>query len=441
MTLPIEDLRWRIFNVFPAGELALDHLLGVLSIRYSSRIPTAAVKNQMPPSLLLNPEFIEKYCRTDEHLLMILMHEMYHLILGHTRLFPLMTPAHNFAFDAVINSMICKSMPGYEYISFFTGFYGDDRIEALLRPPELWSPGQGNRARWKLKGDLLEAHKALYTEKGDLTYRDIFELVIEEINEDSAVLLLGGHDEDETDGGVSDPNAVKAIAEVVGKWPALERRQGRDRGRDVEEFVQEPEKPEMSVSQLIRKSIARLAQNGHGSQQVCRPSQRETLLPFPTLPDRRASVMRGLGQCPVFFRGEVQGLRRETAGQVHIYLDVSGSMDDCLGTIFGCLRPVQTWLHPMVHIFSTEVMDHPLKRILKGRYESTSGTDINCVLEHIIGNKIKKAAIITDGYVGPPSEMLVRDLPKRFELVKLLTPDYYADDINHLPGAVHRLPI
>ena len=441
MTLPIEDLRWRIFNVFPAGELALDHLLGVLSIRYSSRISTAAVKNQMPPSLLLNPEFIEKYCRTDEHLLMILMHEMYHLILGHTRLFPLMTPAHNFAFDAVINSMICKSMPGYEYISFFTGFYRDDRIEALLRPPELWSPGQGNRARWKLKGDLLEAHKALYTEKGDLTYRDIFELVIEEINEDSAVLLLGGHDEDETDGGLSDPNAVKAIAEVVGKWPALERRQGRDRGRDVEEFVQEPEKPEMSVSRIIRKSIARLAQNGHGSQQVHRPSQRETLLPFPTLPDRRASVMRGLGQCPVFFRGEVQGLRRETAGQVHIYLDVSGSMDDCLGIIFGCLRPVQTWLHPMVHIFSTEVMDHPLKRILKGRYESTSGTDINCVLEHIIGNKIRKAAIITDGYVGEPSEMLLRKLPKRVKFVKLLTPDYYENDIDHLPGSVHRLPI
>ena len=288
---------------------------------------------------------------------------------------------------------------------------------------------------------MLEAHKALYTEEGDLTYRDIFDLVVKEISEGTVVILLGGHDADETDGKLSDPQAVQAIAEVVGKWPAFERKQGRDRGRDVEEFVQEPEKPEMSVSQLIRKSIVRLAQNGHGPQHVYRSAQMETLLPYPTLPDRRASVMKSLGQCPVFFRGEAQGLRREMVGQVHIYLDVSGSMDDCLGTIFGCLRPVQNWLHPMVHIFSTEVMDYPIKSILKGRYESTSGTDINCVLEHIIGNKIKKSAIITDGYVGEPSEMLVRKLPKPFKLVKLLTPDYYENDIDHLPGSVCRLPI
>ena len=89
MILSIEDLRWKIYNVFPAGELALDHLLGILSISYSTRIPTAAVKNEMPPCLLFNPEFIEKHCKTDEHLLMILMHEMYHVVLGHTRLFQL----------------------------------------------------------------------------------------------------------------------------------------------------------------------------------------------------------------------------------------------------------------------------------------------------------------------------------------------------------------
>jgi len=40
MILSIEDLRWKIYNVFPAGELALDHLLGILSISYSTRIPT-----------------------------------------------------------------------------------------------------------------------------------------------------------------------------------------------------------------------------------------------------------------------------------------------------------------------------------------------------------------------------------------------------------------
>jgi hypothetical protein len=288
---------------------------------------------------------------------------------------------------------------------------------------------------------LLEVHKALYTEEGDLTYRDVFDLVAQEISEGTEVPLLGGHGADESDGELVDPNAVKAIAEVVGKWPAFEQEQGRDRGRDLSDLRLELKKPKMSISQIIRKAIAKVAQNGHGSQHVYRSAQMETLLPYPTLPDRRASVMQSLGQCPVFFRGEALGLHRETVGQVHIYLDVSGSMDACLGIIFGCLRPIQNWLHPMVHIFSTEVMDYPIKSIMQGRYASTGGTDINCVLEHMIGNKIKKSAIITDGYVGKPSEMLIRALPKRFKLVKLLTPAYYVNDIDHLPGSVHRLPI
>ncbi len=151
--------------------------------------------------------------------------------------------------------------------------------------------------------------------------------------------------------------------------------------------------------------------------------------------------MQSLGQCPVFFKGRALGLHRKTVGQVHIYLDVSGSMDACLGTIFSCLKPIQNWLYPMIHIFSTEVIDYPIQKILRGRYASTRGTDINCVLEHVIGNKINKAAIITDGYVGEPSEVLIKDLPKQFNLVKLLTPNYPVDDIDHLPGSVCRLPI
>ncbi len=264
MALSIKDLKWRIYNVFPAGELALDHLLGLFSIAYSRKIPTAAVQTGVPPKLLFNREFVDERCRTDEHLLMLLMHEMYHLVLGHTRLFPLVTPAHNFAFDAVINAMICKSMPGYEYVSFFTGLYRDEGIEALLRPPESWSPEREGRARWKLKGDLLEAHKALYTEEGDLTYRDIFDLVVARIIAGTEVALLGNHREMQTQEAMSDPGIVKAVAEIVGKWPAFEPRGGRDRGSDLAECVIELTKPRTAISRTIREAIAKIAVHGSG---------------------------------------------------------------------------------------------------------------------------------------------------------------------------------
>ena len=441
MALSIEDLKWRIYNVFPAGDLALDHLLSLFSIAYSTKIPTAAVQTRMPPRLLFNRKFVTEHCRTDEHLLMLLMHEMHHLVLGHTRLFPLVTPAHNFALDAVINAMICKSMPGYEYVSFFTGLYRDQGIEALLRPPESWSPEREDRARWKLKGDLLTAHRALYTEEGDLTYRDIFDLVVEKTKPRVEIVLLGSHGQKQTGEIMGDPEVVRSLAEIVGKWPAFEPCGGRDRGSDLAERVVELTRPRISISRTIRDAIAKIAVHGGGPQHIFTTADRQTLFPYPTVPDRRAVVMQCLGQSPVYFRGHAPGPCRENVGQVHIYLDVSGSMNGFLETIFSCLRPIQNRLYPRIHVFSTEVVDYPIGDILQGRYTSTSGTDINCVLEHIIKNRIRKAAIVTDGYVGKPSAVLIEQLPEGLRLVKLLTPAFYEDDLNHLPGWVQKLPL
>ena len=441
MALPIEDLKWRIYNVFPANELALDHLLGLFSVSYSTKIPTAAVQTRVPPRLLFNREFVDERCRTDEHLLMLLMHEMHHLVLGHTRIFPLITPAHNFALDAVINGMICKAMPGYEYISFFTTLYDDQGIEALLRPPESWSPEREDDARWKLEGDLLRAHRALYTEEGDLTYRDIFDLVVKRIKADVKVMLLGSHGQKQPGESAGDAEVVRSLAEIVGKWPAFEPSGGRDRGSDLAEHFVELTRPRTSISRMIQEAVAKIAVHGCGPQHIVTTADRQTLFPYPTVPDRRAAVMQSLGQSPVYFRGHAPGPCRENVGQVHVYLGVSGSMDGYLETIFSCLKPIQNRLYPLIHVFSTEVIDYPIGDILQGRYTSTSGTDIDCVLEHIVKNKIKKAAIVTDGYVGKPSDFLIEQLPERLKLVKLLTPDFHEDDLNHLPGAVQRLPL
>ena len=60
------------------------------------------------------------------------------------------------------------------------------------------------------------------------------------------------------------------------------------------ELILELRKPNVSISQIIKKAIAKIARHGHGSQHVYKLAQRETLLPYPTLPDRRASVMQSL---------------------------------------------------------------------------------------------------------------------------------------------------
>ena len=64
------------------------------------------------------------------------------MLLGHTTLFPRLTPAHNFVFDAVINGVLCRMFPSPAHTAFFTDFYRDDLFpECLLRPPRDWPRG------------------------------------------------------------------------------------------------------------------------------------------------------------------------------------------------------------------------------------------------------------------------------------------------------------
>src|SRR5512133_1253645 len=106
-----EILVHRVLNAVPAGSFAMNALLSLLRVEVSREVPTAAVSCERRPVLRINPDFARARCRTDEHLFMLVMHELYHVLLGHTRLFPRATPAHNLAFDAVINSLLALQHP------------------------------------------------------------------------------------------------------------------------------------------------------------------------------------------------------------------------------------------------------------------------------------------------------------------------------------------
>src|SRR5688572_6165173 len=89
----------RILDCFPSESYALIALLKLLDIEESRDVPTAAVECRMQPRLLVNPDFVDLHAFTPERLLMLVMHELHHVLLGHTRLFPRVTPAQNFVFD------------------------------------------------------------------------------------------------------------------------------------------------------------------------------------------------------------------------------------------------------------------------------------------------------------------------------------------------------
>jgi hypothetical protein len=115
----MHDLTARVLNAIPAGAYEMNALLGLLRIEETDAVPTASVSCEQRPVLRINPEFVRRHCRTDEHLFLLVMHELHHVLLGHTRLFPTPTRVHNVAFDALINSMLILRFPGETYRSFF----------------------------------------------------------------------------------------------------------------------------------------------------------------------------------------------------------------------------------------------------------------------------------------------------------------------------------
>ena len=87
-------------------------------------------------------------------LFMLVMHELYHVILGHTRLFPRSTEVRNLVFDAVINALLCSLFPQPAFTSFFTDYYPSDKMPfALLRPKGKGTPPVAENALNLLYGD------------------------------------------------------------------------------------------------------------------------------------------------------------------------------------------------------------------------------------------------------------------------------------------------
>jgi hypothetical protein len=121
--------------------------------------------------------------------------------------------------------------------------------------------------------------------------------------------------------------------------------------------------------------------------------------PVPVI-DRRSIVLRALGSKPLFYNGSTEVRRRKPSGdRVHVYVDVSGSMGGIKDAIYGAIHDCREWIHPKVHLFSNSVSEVTLDEIRKGIVRTTGGTDVCCIAEHMKSNKVRRACIITDGWV------------------------------------------
>lgn len=432
------EIRSRIFNVVPPGSWQMEELLGLLEVTVDDTIPSACVDCSARPRLRINPQFIRDHCHTDEHLVMLVFHELYHVTLGHTRLFERPTPAHNIAFDAIINAMLCHQFPQREYLSFFWYLNSPKEFPScLLRPPLGWRKSICFPP--KITPETQRLLHLLYGYDGvKATYREIFDALVSELKgaDGKGCILLGNHEREESgrrEGTkeIADSAVARSLREIVSRWLGPDRplitnqgiTPGCGQGFQSKMWHLQPDgNPPDPLKEALAKLLRRAGVYRGARQAAQQRVASEKLLPVETVVpqarDRRAPTWRKLvPNPPLIFQGlqlEKRIVQRPHP-VAHVYLDISGSMAHLLPRISGALRKPYRQGLLRLFVFST-VVDEVAPRDLTRQVRNGFGTDINCVLEHLCGiphnKRPRRVVLITDGLVGRPNPSLLDPLAK-----------------------------
>ncbi len=437
-----EALVARLTSCLPAATFEMETFCRLAGITASRNIPSAAVEVKFRPQMLINPDFVEKYCKRDEHLFLLVMHELWHVILAHTRLYPRATLAHNIAFDAIINAGLARQFMGPEYRGFFDALNPADNFPGLLlRPPVGWPenpvyPDVGPPGTRR----VLER---LYPPKGKgriaaPLYEEILRLLKEDIQQKMErgelvvePVLIGDHSPEEgSAGALDDPFMSDVMRRVVSSWPSppfATRKRG-----DGAQFTDWYSAIGPSTEDA-RRAFSRVLQRALGPRTGRQRRRARVLIPsmsglnvMPNARDRLIPARRRLGVQGVLYGqpGLIRARAPEKPAKAHIYLDVSGSMNNLLPHLFGLLIPYAVRGDAIIYQFSNKVESVPLDQLRKGQVRSTMGTDINCVVRHLLETKpfTHKALVLTDGYTGRPHPEYVRELKARGIRIHVVMP-------------------
>lgn len=418
----------RLARSLPAASFELESLIRLVGIVETTETPTAAVTCTDRARLLINPEFVAEHCRRDEHLFLLVMHEMWHVLLGHTTLYARPTAVHNIAFDALINAGLARQHPGAEYRGFFEALNPPDQFPALLlRPPVGWP----HDPQYRVPGPRGTAAilERLYPRPGatsvEPTYDELLAL-LDKVKPAAldGVVLVGDH------AGPGEPGSTgrdpmddelfgDVVREIVGKWPPPPfPLAGRDQGGALRtSWIERRANPQTIRKEFTKVLTTVLQPDRAGAHQQRRDLRRIVVGPgpLPNPKDRLLPAKRRLHGELVLANQEVTLATKtpERPQRALVYLDVSGSMSQLLPHLVDLLAAPARQGLIRVKQFSTQVAAVTPEVLAAGELRTTGGTAIACVLEDIVAERCQRVLVVTDGYVGKPPEPLLRELERR----------------------------
>jgi nitrogen fixation protein FixH len=404
-----QDFRNLLRELIEENPLAIRAVLKVLAIEFTATVPTLAVTCEARPRLLVNLGFVSEHCHTEAQVKAVICHEFLHILLRHTERFTRLTAADHLALDAVINAIIHRSL-GPEYSALMSHYYARETgVARLLRPP-------GDAEETQIQGrfvlaahgkisaaerDLLGAWAGLY--QGQLVADDIRDLARDHLQQDEpgGLVLLGDHEGLDGNAGLEELPPV--LADALGQTLKAMNGSGifrspKDRGLGAEAYRAVVPAADTAVDRWRRETYAVLRRHllPDARSPAREPATATYTLPVLSPGDGRAAL-RALWSPflpDAVWRTEVPA----RAGSAHVYLDVSGSMDAEMPLIVALLGRLTGYIRRPFWAFSNVVAP---ARIEHGRLvaDTTGGTSLGCVLEHLARTRPRAAVVVTDGYI------------------------------------------
>ena len=387
--------------------LAIRAVLKILETEFTDTVPTLAVTCEQRPRLLVNLAFISKHCRTGSEVKAVICHEFLHVLLRHTERITVLTRPEHLALDAVINAIIHRSL-GPKYSAMMSRYYATAKgVDRLLRPPtELEEESIDRHAwggqAWEAEHGLFSAWGGLYS--GRLVADDIRDFARDHMSgKAETVVLLGNHDTLEAEG--RDSEGADALSGALNS--ALKSMNGsgifrspREHGVGAHAYRNEVLAANRAIEQWRQEAYAVLRRHllPDNAAAAREPVAASCVLPVLSTGDRRAAL-RSLWS-PFLPDARWETTHPTRVGSAHVYLDVSGSMDAEMPLIVALLGRLTPYIRRPFWAFSNVVAP---ARIQQGRLvaDTTGGTSLSCVLEHVARTKPRAAIIVTDGYVEP----------------------------------------
>jgi hypothetical protein len=381
--------------------------------------------------VLINKFFWRKHIKTKEDAKIVLIHELFHAILGdHLKLDSNMSEYDhyiaNIAMDMRINAAIIQAFQGNHYWgnNVLTKLYPKYGVMGLLRPGSAY----GSKNKFRLLYSSLYSGSGYHVqEAGDeVRVKNIFKneesiratlkilLPKPKFAKSKAIFLgyHGGNDEAESKESVEGASSeaeeftglgedlkdeirqaiVGELSEQIAHLPGI--------GKHSFENIVNVIRSSRSLNMKALEKYACSAKINKMKAFYSRPRRVSSV--YPEKPSHRDMSLLAAGHIPILWRNH-KNHNSSINKNVAIYLDVSGSVGTELPRILGVIAAMRQNI-TTVFCFSNEVHKHSIAEISSGQYTTTGGTDFDCIIEHAVENRIDKIIVFTDGYANCSSE-------------------------------------